>query len=111
MTQNELSIEIPNELANELSNIEITIETNVSKVPEYTKRAIKNYKNRKYKNDEIYRETCIALSRSYYQEKKEVCKMKRRYTYWQSKNQLDKYEEKYPDDIIKLRDIGFLCGE
>jgi len=111
MTQNELSIEIPNELANELSNIEITIETTVSKVPEYTKRAIKKYKNKRYKNDETYRETCIALSRSYYEEKKEFCQMKRRYTYWQSKNQLDKYKEKYPDDIITLRQIGYLCGE
>jgi len=96
----------------------------MNKTPEYTKRAIKKYMNKRYKNNTEYREKIkqkardysktdrgIEQRQKYYEEKKGFIVMKRRYNYWNKKNDLETFQKKYPDDIITLRQIGYLKGE
>ena len=77
-------------------------------VPEYTKRALTNYYNKNYFTNDEFRQKRIDNSRNNYTNNKEIIKMKARYKYWNEKGDLEKYQKKYPDDLAKLLEIGYI---
>ena len=83
-------------------------ETYNGKVPEYTKRAILKYYHKQYSTNEEFRTNHIEKSRAYYKDNCDLCRVKRRYKYWKSKGDLEKYKKKYPDDIPKLIENGYI---
>ena len=87
---------------------EITRITNPISVPEYTKRAIKKYHEKNYYNNEEYKTNMIKRSKDYYEQNKDIMKIKRRYDYWSKINEIERYKIKYPDDISKLCEIGYI---
>jgi hypothetical protein len=81
-------------------------ETYNGKVPEYTKRAILKYFRKQYATNDEFRAKHIERSQNYYKNNNNLCKVKRRYKYWKNKGDLEYYKNKYPDDIIILREKG-----
>ncbi len=94
---------------------------NTNKTSDSAKRATKKYMKKRYNNDDEYCEKIKEYNRNWhkseigqtcrakhYDENKEIIKMKRRYSYWKSKGDLEKYKKKYPDDIPKLIEIGHI---
>jgi hypothetical protein len=95
--------------------------TESKKTSESAKRACKKYRYKKYNNDEEFCEKVKEYQRNWhnsdigqlrrikhYDVNKEVLKMKRRYTYWEKKDEIDKNKIKYPDDFQKLIEIEFI---
>ena len=87
---------------------EIQKETYNGKMPEYTKRAILKYYHKQYTTNEEFRAKHIERGKTYYKNNNELCKIKRRYRYWEKKGDLEKYKIKYPDDIPKLIENGYI---
>ena len=46
--------------------------------------------------------------KQYYEKNKEELNMKQRFRYYKSKNNIEAYQEKFPDDYKKLVEIGFI---
>tara|TARA_B100001093_G_scaffold501849_1_gene554053 strand:- start:597 stop:938 length:342 start_codon:yes stop_codon:yes gene_type:complete len=83
-------------------------ETYNGKVPEYTKRAILKYFHKQYATNDEFRAKHIERGKTYYKNNNDLCKVKRRYRYWEKKGDLEKYKIKYPDDIPKLIENGYI---
>tara|TARA_R110000803_G_scaffold18776_3_gene49812 strand:- start:97 stop:387 length:291 start_codon:yes stop_codon:yes gene_type:complete len=92
-----------------------------NKTSESAKRATKKYRNKRYNNDDKFCEKIKEYQRNWhnsdigqlcrkkhYDANKELIKMKRRYTYWEKKGEIDKYKIKYPDDFQKLIEMEFI---
>lgn len=69
----------------------------------------KKYYRDRYNNDDTYREKQKQISRNYYKKNKEIRKekyqkqksflqAKRRFSYWNKKNDLETFIKKYPED-------------
>jgi len=76
--------------------------------PEYKKRAQNNYHNKRYAKDDEYKTLHMERANVYYNKNKELVLIKKRYNYWKKKGELEKFQNKYPDDLAKLIEIGYI---
>ena len=53
-------------------------------------------------------ETHKDHKKEYYEKNKAELNMKQRFRYYKSKNDIEKYQEKFPDDYKRLVEIGFI---
>lgn len=76
----------------------------------------RNYYNKRYNEDEVFKKKSIEYSRTYYEKNKdkikdnymknaEYLKAKRKYNYYIKTNNLDKYKEKYKEEFSKYFNV------
>ncbi len=79
----------------------------VMTTPDYTKRASMKYIKKRLAEDPEFRKRTNEWNRKSYEKNKEITVMKRRCKYYYEKERMEFYKEKYPEDIIKLKEVNY----
>ena len=79
----------------------------VMTTPDYTKKASKKYIKKRLAEDPEFKKKHNEWCKKSYEKNKEIIVMRRRCKYYYENNRMEIYKEKYPEDIIKLKEVNY----